>query len=418
MSASWCKVLGVLVVLAGGFIAEPLAAKEPTTQSVKRSKVKKPRKGSTEPARTPSGGPVGTPEPRRPEPTTPAPSRPAEPSKGPEAARTPVDRPTPAASSPERRAPAIARPQAPEPPPREATHRPYDPSRAQPQRPPYETRDHRYAHPDPRHVRAYPDAGHPPPHHHWYRPWYTHWWVHPYYRWVHTTRVVVWFDFHVDPWVAAWVPPPRPGWVWISGHWEGPVWIPGHWEPTHPPATWYGARWVYVPGFWIGPVYVEGYWRVERRADGRWEWVDGHYTADGAYVPGHWVPADPAPAGYVWEPGFWNGEHWVEGYWRPASREGYVWVSARYTADGTYEAGYWEPAAPRPGYVWIPGWFDGEKWVPGYWVPEADYRSTDPQAWTPPAGAEDGWNEPAPSAPPTTATEGDEVPLALPVTGG
>lgn len=35
-------------------------------------------------------------------------------------------------------------------------------------------------------------------------------------------------------------PPPRPGWVWIEGHWEGPPrhWVEGHWErvtPVPPP---------------------------------------------------------------------------------------------------------------------------------------------------------------------------------------
>ena len=33
-------------------------------------------------------------------------------------------------------------------------------------------------------------------------------------------------------------PPPRPGWVWIPGHWEGTGqdrnWIPGEWQPAPP----------------------------------------------------------------------------------------------------------------------------------------------------------------------------------------
>ncbi|MDP2313983.1 MAG: hypothetical protein Q8P41_13835 [Pseudomonadota bacterium] len=293
---------------------------------------------------------------------------------------------------------------------------PYEGSRARTHRPAYHTSDHRYAHPHPRHVRAYAPSGHRVPSHDWYRSWYTHWWVHPHYRWVHTTWVVVSFDFTPSPWEAGWAPPSRAGWAWVPGHWEGPYWVPGHWEPSRVAPSWYGAQWTWVPGFWVGPAYVEGYWRLQQRRDGEWVWVDGGYRSDGSYVPAHWRPATAPPAGFIWEAGFWDGESWVEGFWRPASRRNYDWVSARYLGDGTYEAGYWEPTEARPGYVWVPGWFDGEAWNDGYWVAEAEYRAADPDAWTPPEGVEDGWHDAPYEATDAPASE-DELPLALPVDG-
>ena len=43
-----------------------------------------------------------------------------------------------------------------------------------------------------------------------------------------------------------------------------------------------------MPGWWQGDIYVEGYYRVPQR-DG-WRWEDGTYMADGGYVAGHWAP--------------------------------------------------------------------------------------------------------------------------------
>ena len=255
--------------------------------------------------------------------------------------------------------------------------------------PAYRGRDHRYARPGPYwHRQAY-EAHHPPPHHHWYHAWYSHWWVHPWYRWTHATVAVVSFEFGVNPWIELWEPPPRPGWVWVPGHWEHGLWFPGQWRPVGtPPAPPVGA-WVWVPGWWMGNVYFEGYWRVDRRNDGDWVWVEGARLADGRYVWGHWAPASPAPAGFVWEPGFWDGEQWVEGFLRPASRPGYAWVDAQYGDDGVYRAGYWEPLVDEPGHVWIPGCSDGERWIPGYWVEQSEYDAADPKDWQP----EEGWDQ-------------------------
>jgi hypothetical protein len=164
----------------------------------------------------------------------------------------------------------------------------------------------------------------------------------------------------------------------------------------------------------MGSVYVEGFWRQAARPG--WTWRDGYYLDDGSYVRGWWTPEGGPPApGYVWEGGWWDGEVWVEGFWRPRERAGYRWVSAWLDDDGIYHGGFWEPLEERPGMVWIPGWFDGEQWIEGYWVPEDIYRSTDAEDWQPDAG----WDQRAPPAEPSAeppAGENDEsAPLALPV---
>ena len=246
------------------------------------------------------------------------------------------------------------------------------------------------------------------------------------------------FDFSCDPWSTSWAPPSRSGWSWQPGYWAWGQWHPGYWAPLGPdPYPGYN----YVPGFWSNTVYVEGYYRPAERpaaADDGWEWVDGYYTEDDSYVWGYWMPTSDRPEGYGWEPGFYDGEDYIDGFWRPDFRSGYTWVSAFYDDDGVYHAGYWAPTVDEPGKVWIPGWFDGNAWQDGYWVDEADYDRADPETYQPEDGWDAGWNvgsgwgagavienqsrddfgspdwasDDAPIAP-TNATEA--IPLAIPV---
>jgi hypothetical protein len=248
----------------------------------------------------------------------------------------------------------------------------------------------------------------------WYRPYYAHWWCHPWYRWTWSTTVVVGFGFPTYAWVDTWLPPARAGWVWVPGSWAYGWWTPGYWMPLSPAPVGYA----YVPGWWDRDVYVEGYFRSDAR-DG-WEWVEGFYTEDGTYIPGHWRPLGDGPEGYVWEPGFFDGNQEVDGFWRPEFRDDYRWVSSYFEESGLYHAGYWEPLADRPGFVWVPGWFDGNEWIEGKWVSEEEYRTTDPSTWRP----EDGWDgtgaPPAPAGPPPEKIR-DRLdalppkPLAIPV---
>jgi len=248
--------------------------------------------------------------------------------------------------------------------------------------------DRRYSRPHHDHMHHHsPYVHYGPPDYYWYRPYYSRWWCHPYWRYTYPTWMVVDFWFPVYPWYDYWYPPYRSGWSWVPGYWAFGYWHPGYWRPIYRAPRHY----VYVPGYWYRDVYVEGYYRTETRRG--WVWVDGYYLDDGTHVPGYWRPRGEGPEGYVWEPGFFDGETWIDGFWRPEYRSGYRWVSAYYDADSVYHGGYWMPLREQPGKVWIPGWFDGEQWVQGYWVDEVKYVETDPEAWVPPEGADDGWDE-------------------------
>jgi hypothetical protein len=254
-------------------------------------------------------------------------------------------------------------------------------------RPPHRSYDHRYARPYYRDVYNNPHAYQPAPRHVYYRPYYTRWWVHPWYRAQYSTTVVVSFDFNCYAWSAAWTPPRRDGYSWMPGMWVGSAWTPGYWAPRAVVPMGYA----YVPGYWSDQVYVEGFYRVEQRQDGDWYWVDGYYLEDGTYVRGHWMPAKAGPEGYTWEAGFWDGEVWVDGFWRPEYRPGFTWVSSFYGDDGVFHTGYWAPLQDEPGFVWIQGWFDGTQWIEGYWVAETEYENTDLSTWQPDAGWDAGW---------------------------
>jgi hypothetical protein len=248
-----------------------------------------------------------------------------------------------------------------------------------------------------------------------YRPYYTRWYVHPWYRGTYATNVVVNVGYPCNPWLNTWVPGYRAGWMWSAGYWYGSMWWPGYWSPLTPVP--FGYAW--VPGWWVGDMYVDGWYRPQARTDGDWVWVDGYYLEDGTFIRGHWKPARQGPDGYTWEPGFWDGEQWVEGFWRPQFRNGYTWVSSFYDEDGTFHTGYWAPLEPSPGNVWIPGWFDGNNWVEGYWVPETQYQNTDISQWQAPEGWNDGWQVEGygngSMAPQQPTGPGPEAALGIPV---
>ena len=222
-------------------------------------------------------------------------------------------------------------------------------------------------------VEPSPEAGRDPSPHHHYDPWYAGWYVHPYYRNQHITSAV-WYPGlgYTDPWGPQWTPVGRRGWVWVPGYWANGFWHPGSWVPARHLAPRTGFVW--TTGFWqTNNVYVDGYWRPEEREDGEWQWVEGYYLEDGSYVPGHWRPTADGPEGYLWEPGFWKGDGYVDGFWRPEYRRGYQWQSAYYDVDGLFHAGYWLPMVDQDGFIWVPGWFDGNAWVEGYWVSDDEF---------------------------------------------
>jgi hypothetical protein len=244
--------------------------------------------------------------------------------------------------------------------------------------------------------------------------------VHPYYRYRYSTTVVVSFGFTTHAWVDTWVPPSRAGWAWSPGYYSYGYYNPGYWRPVAPAP----AHYLYVAGHWDRETYVEGFYRPEQRDDGDWEWLEGAYLDNGVYAPGHWRPLmDPPDDGYLWEPGFWDGETWVEGFWRPEFRSDYTWLSAYYDEDGVYHAGYWLPQLDQGGYTWVPGWFDGNTWVEGYWVVNEEWSSADIDGYVPEQGYDDGWElgagwgdgEVLESEADASAAEVPDLPLGVPV---
>jgi len=84
-----------------------------------------------------------------------------------------------------------------------------------------------------------------------------------------------------------------------------------------------------VPGYWRPP-FQKGYY-----------WVEGKEAGDGIWIPGHWNPAPgSAPADRAWAPGYWNGAVWVDGFWRPVGRPGYVWADPCWR-EGRWHNGHW-----------------------------------------------------------------------------
>jgi len=101
-------------------------------------------------------------------------------------------------------------------------------------------------------------------------------------------------------------------------------------------------------------------------------------------------------------------------------------MSAYYDADGVFHSGYWMPMVEEVGFVWVPGWFDGNAWTDGYWVRENDYAQEDVEHWQPESGWNDGWEvgsgwgdgeviEPSGTGPGPAPEWVDDAPLALPV---
>jgi hypothetical protein len=99
----------------------------------------------------------------------------------------------------------------------------------------------------------------------------------------------------------------------------GDVWVP---EKSLPDGT-------VIPGYWRPP-FQKGFY-----------WVEGKEDGDGNWIPGHWRPVPGSqPRDRAWVPGYWDGTVWMDGYWRPHTRPGYIWVDPRWV-NGGWETGHW-----------------------------------------------------------------------------
>lgn len=168
---------------------------------------------------------------------------------------------------------------------------------------------------------------------------------------------------------------PRPGHVWIRGHYEWRnrwVWVPGHWERARAGQHWVPGKWERRGNRWV---WQKGYWgrgpaphKVVPGAPAPRATPRAPAPAPGAPPPrarDHRAPANvptappPAPqaerpgaarAGFVWIPGHYNwkaGRYvWVPGHWERA-RAGKRWVRGSWKRQGNQ-------------YVWVPGYWETE----------------------------------------------------------
>ncbi|MEQ1501590.1 MAG: hypothetical protein ABMB14_05135 [Myxococcota bacterium] len=99
---------------------------------------------------------------------------------------------------------------------------------------------------------------------------------------VHVATPVVRINLGFDAWNPRSAPVYRPGYVFVTGHYDqAGFWVPGHYRPVET-----RTGYVWEDGYWDGGVYVEGYWREVNRPGERW--IAGHYTPNRGWVPGHW----------------------------------------------------------------------------------------------------------------------------------
>jgi len=93
-------------------------------------------------------------------------------------------------------------------------------------------------------------------------------------------------------------------------------------------------------------------------------WVPEHKVRTGTVIPGHWRPANKQ--GYVWVAGKTANGIWITGYWKPAGAApaGKIWVKG-YWQNGKWHAGIWHPKKKD---TWVPGHHGPRgRWIPGHY---------------------------------------------------
>ena len=137
------------------------------------------------------------------------------------------------------------------------------------------------------------------------------------------------------------IPAPRSGYVWAPGYWSWNgyrhVWIGGRWEVERVGSYYRPSEWVQDGGGWR---FVPGGWIVSEPAR-----VD-YITV--APPPPRYEPIPAPRPGFIWSPGYWdwrgNRHIWISGGW-VASRPGYVYTEPRWVQrDGRWlrEEARWE----------------------------------------------------------------------------
>ena len=118
--------------------------------------------------------------------------------------------------------------------------------------------------------------------------------------------------------------------------------------------------------------------------DVEWVWEDGYVRPDGTTVEGFYRQANRE--GWVWDPPHYDGQNFVEPGWRwaGAPRAGQVVVRGARGADGYWIAEDFRPQSV-PDQDWVDGHWEGNTWVVGYFRPRTARAgfAWEPGRWTP-----------------------------------
>ncbi len=108
-------------------------------------------------------------------------------------------------------------------------------------------------------------------------------------------------------------------------------------------------------------------------------WVPAHPGRGGQWATGHCEQVGPAPrTGWLYVSGYWRTGTFVAGFWRPGTRVGFVWKEPSLNEQDEWAPGYWEPEGEAPdGMIWRSGYWDGQDWIAGGWVPSESYMTYD-----------------------------------------
>lgn len=108
--------------------------------------------------------------------------------------------------------------------------------------------------------------------------------------------------------------------------------------PIRPPLPFPGFIW--VPRVQVSEgILVGGYHRPPAKPG--FVWREGYWNDEGGWVDSCWMPVESRP-GHIWVAGYWNGSVWIDGFWRVAFRDGFVWLEGHHNRHGHPEPGRWQ----------------------------------------------------------------------------
>jgi hypothetical protein len=152
------------------------------------------------------------------------------------------------------------------------------------------------------------------------------------------------------------------GYVWVSGYrGSDGTWKLGFWRrESRNDHDWTG-------GYYSEGDYVAPHWSPREFDEDEYVYVPGYRATTGYWIPG--FRRSRHRTGYAWITGYWDSGIWVSGFWRPTmSRTGYSYSPGHVGLDGYWVSGFWRRGA-RSGYMWVDGYYVGDSFVWGFWRP-------------------------------------------------